>query len=44
MRGVQATVTVATPGDLDQAWWELDTPPRTTLRLVRDDGGPDTTD
>ena len=44
MRGVQATVTVATPGDLDQAWRELDAPPRTTLRLVRDDGGPDTTD
>jgi len=40
MRGIQANVTVGTPGDLEQAWRELDTDPdaRTPLRLVRDDG------
>lgn len=38
MRGIQATVTVGSAGNLEQAWRELaaDTPARTTLRLVRD--------
>jgi GGDEF domain-containing protein len=40
MRGVQATVAVAAPGDLEQAWRELDLPVRTTLRLVPNDGQP----
>lgn len=35
MRGVQATVTVGSPGDLEQAWRELDGPARPTLRLLR---------
>jgi GGDEF domain-containing protein len=40
MRGIQADVTVGTAGNLEHAWRELDTAdaPRTTLRLVRDDG------
>lgn len=38
MKGVQAAVTSAAPGDLQQAWQELDgSSPRPALRLVRDD-------
>lgn len=38
IRGVQATVTVGRPGDLQQAWRELEGPAaRPTLRVVRDD-------
>src|SRR4051812_19888863 len=39
LRGIQATVTVGSHGDLQEAWRELDGSPRTALRLVRDDGG-----
>jgi len=38
MKGVQASVTVGTPGDLEQAWRELDGSPRPALRLIRDAG------
>ena len=38
MRGVPATVTAAGPGNLDEAWRELDGPSRPTLRLIRDEG------
>jgi len=44
MRGVQAAVTVGSPGDLHQAWRELDGSPRTPLRLVSNDGEPDSGD
>jgi GGDEF domain-containing protein len=37
MNGVQATVSVASPGSLEHAWGELDDSPRPTLRLVRDE-------
>ena len=39
MKGVQATVTVGTPGGLEQAWRELDGSPRPPLRLVRGESG-----
>jgi GGDEF domain-containing protein len=35
MKGVQANVTVGSPGDLEQAWRELDGSPRPALRLIR---------
>lgn len=35
MKGVQATVTVGSPGSLEQAWRELDGPARPSLRLLR---------
>ncbi|MCA1846900.1 MAG: diguanylate cyclase [Actinobacteria bacterium] len=35
IEGVQGTVSVASPGDLEQAWREVDGAPRPTLRLVR---------
>jgi GGDEF domain-containing protein len=38
LRGVQAVVTAAAPGSLEQAWRELDGPTRPALRLIRDDG------
>lgn len=38
MRGVQAVVTVGSPGDLEQAWREIDGAPRAALRLIRNDG------
>jgi len=44
MRGVQAAVTVGSPGDLHQAWRELDGSPRTPLRLVSNDGSHDSGD
>ena len=37
MNGVQASVAVGPPGDLEQAWRELDGSPRPKLRLVRDE-------
>jgi hypothetical protein len=40
MRGVQATVTVAGSGNLDEAWQELDGPGRPTLRLLRAETDP----
>ena len=38
LRGVQAVVTAAAPGSLEQAWRELDGPSRPALRLIRDEG------
>jgi GGDEF domain-containing protein len=38
LRGVQAVVTAAAPGSLEQAWRELDGKSRPALRLIRDDG------
>jgi GGDEF domain-containing protein len=38
LRGVQAVVTGAAPGSLEQAWRELDGPSRPALRLIRDEG------
>lgn len=38
LRGVQATVAVGSPGDLEKAWRELDASPRPPLRLIRSDG------
>jgi GGDEF domain-containing protein len=38
LRGVQAVVTAAAPGSLEQAWRELDGPTRPALRLIRDEG------
>ena len=38
MKGVQASVAVGTPGDLEQAWRELEGSPRPALRLIRDGG------
>jgi GGDEF domain-containing protein len=35
MRGVQAVVTVGSPGSLDDAWRELDGASRPSLRLIR---------
>ncbi len=40
MRGVQATVTVGSPGDLNEAWRELDGSPKPALRLLRGDSDP----
>jgi GGDEF domain-containing protein len=40
MRGVQATVTVGSHGDLNEAWRELEGSPRPALRLLRSDGDP----
>jgi GGDEF domain-containing protein len=37
MKGVQATVSVGAPGDLEEAWQELDGSARPALRVVRDD-------
>ncbi|HYH48632.1 MAG TPA: diguanylate cyclase [Acidimicrobiia bacterium] len=37
INGVQATVSVGSPGDLEQAWRELDGSGRPTLRLVTDE-------
>jgi hypothetical protein len=34
---VQATVSVGAPGDLEEAWQELDGSARPALRVVRDD-------
>ena len=39
LRGVEATVTAAAPGSLEQAWRELDGQVRPTLRLIRPEGG-----
>jgi len=38
MRGVQATVAVGAPGDLEEAWRQLDGSGRPALRVVRDAG------
>ena len=38
MNGVQATVAVGSPGNLEHAWREIDGTSRPTLRLVRDEG------
>ena|GEM_PF-4107530 len=44
MKGVQATVAVGAPGDLEEAWRQLDGPARPALRVVRNDaGGPGAT-
>jgi GGDEF domain-containing protein len=40
MKGVQASVTVGS-GDLEQAWRELEGPPRPTLRLIAGAGSDD---
>jgi GGDEF domain-containing protein len=40
MRGVEATVTAAGSGTLDEAWQDLAGPPRQALRLVRDGDEP----
>jgi GGDEF domain-containing protein len=37
MKGVQATVAVGAPADLEEAWRELQGPVRPALRVVRDD-------
>jgi len=37
MKGVQASVAVGAPGDLEEAWRQLDEPARPALRVVRDD-------
>jgi len=37
MNGVQAAVALGSPGNLEQAWRELDGSSRPTLRLVRDE-------
>ena len=39
LRGVQAAVTAAATGSLEQAWRELDGSARPALRLVREDDG-----
>jgi len=39
MKGVQATVAVGAPGDLEEAWRQLDGPARPALRVVRNDLG-----
>jgi len=41
MKGVQAAVTVGPAGDLEQAWRELEGPPRPALRLITGDGDGD---
>jgi len=44
LRGIEAAVTVGSPGNLEEAWRELDAPassPRATLRLVRSDAETD---
>jgi len=38
MRGVQATVAVGAPGDLEEAWRQLDGSGRPALRVVREAG------
>jgi len=42
MRGVQAVVTVGSPGSLNEAWRELDGASRPSLRLVQPEGEADT--
>jgi GGDEF domain-containing protein len=37
MNGVQATVAVGAPGNLEHAWRDIDGAPRPALRLVRDE-------
>jgi len=41
MKGVQAVVTAAAHGSLEEAWRALDGAPRPTLRLVRPEGDSD---